>query len=293
MYNKHLDHFMLVSDLGSFSKAAEKAFISPNAIIKQINSLEKELGVVLFIRTNQGVTLTEAGKSIYKDTKRIVEIAQQALEKAKITEQREQHTIRIGTSLLRPSKTIVDLWVSISSNYPNINLQITPFDDTFPTWLKILEQLGGKIDVVAGIYPSTFWNNRCQVLKITEYPLCCAVSHKHPLAKKKSINFSDLYGQKLIMVERGDTSYIDLLRDEIELNHPKISIQDVSSYDTQVFNQCESTGSAMITISTWSEVHPSLVTISCDWNYNVPYGLAYSLNPSQKVQNFVEALKST
>lgn len=61
MYDKHLDYFLLVADCGSFSKAAEKAFISPNAIIKQINLLESDLGITLFVRTNHGARLTDAG----------------------------------------------------------------------------------------------------------------------------------------------------------------------------------------------------------------------------------------
>ena len=38
MYNKHLDAFLMAADCGSFTKAAEKLFISPNALIKQIPS---------------------------------------------------------------------------------------------------------------------------------------------------------------------------------------------------------------------------------------------------------------
>ena len=43
MYNKHLDAFLMAADCGSFTKAAEKLFISPNALIKQINLLEAKL----------------------------------------------------------------------------------------------------------------------------------------------------------------------------------------------------------------------------------------------------------
>lgn len=102
MYDKHLDCFLLVADCGSFSKAAEKAYISPNALIQQINLLEADLGVTLFVRTNHGAKLTEAGASIYQDAKRIIRLSTQAVQKAKQIEQAEQRTIRIGTSLLRP-----------------------------------------------------------------------------------------------------------------------------------------------------------------------------------------------
>lgn len=93
------------------------------------------------------------------------------------------------------------------------------------------------------------------------------------------------------MVERGDTRYVDALRDEIEKHHLKIHIQDVSSYDTKVFNQCEISGCIMITISTWAELHPSLVTIPCGWEYIAPYGIVFSQQPSDLVSEFVEAIK--
>ena len=42
MYNPQLDTFICVVEAGSFSKAADKLYISPPAVIKQINSLEKQ-----------------------------------------------------------------------------------------------------------------------------------------------------------------------------------------------------------------------------------------------------------
>ena len=95
MYNRHLDILMMVVEKGSFAKAAEALFISSTAVMKQINLLEDELGVVLFKRTNHGVELTEEGKSIYQDAKKIIRLSQQAIEKAK---QMGQKTIRIGSS---------------------------------------------------------------------------------------------------------------------------------------------------------------------------------------------------
>ena len=44
MYNPQLDTFICVVEAGSFSKAADKLYISPPAVIKQINSLENNLG---------------------------------------------------------------------------------------------------------------------------------------------------------------------------------------------------------------------------------------------------------
>ena len=69
MYNPQLDTFICVVEAGSFSKAADKLYISPPAVIKQINSLENNLGVQLFARTHRGLVVTAAGESLYQDAK--------------------------------------------------------------------------------------------------------------------------------------------------------------------------------------------------------------------------------
>ena len=73
MYNPQLETFIRVADAGSFNKAAEELYITPPAIMKQIKLLEEKLDVTLFIRTHRGLSLTEAGKSLYNDTKYIIQ----------------------------------------------------------------------------------------------------------------------------------------------------------------------------------------------------------------------------
>ncbi len=63
MYHKYLEIFIQVADTGSFSKAGEKLFLSPTAVMKQMNLMESELGLSLLNRTNHGITLTEARKT--------------------------------------------------------------------------------------------------------------------------------------------------------------------------------------------------------------------------------------
>lgn len=54
LYDPHLDLFPQVAELGSFSKAAEARYITPSAVIKQINPLENELDVRLLKEHTEG-----------------------------------------------------------------------------------------------------------------------------------------------------------------------------------------------------------------------------------------------
>ena len=62
MYNKDLDIFKAVAETGSFSKAAQKCFITHTAVIKKMGNLETHFGATLFHRSTRGVTLTTEGQ---------------------------------------------------------------------------------------------------------------------------------------------------------------------------------------------------------------------------------------
>lgn len=79
MYNPQLETFIKVADAGSFSKAAEDAFITPTAVIKQINLLEADLGLQLFVRTHCGISLTESGEALYKDAKYLIQYSKDSI----------------------------------------------------------------------------------------------------------------------------------------------------------------------------------------------------------------------
>lgn len=64
MYNPQLETFIAAADAGSFNRAAEELFITPTAVIRQINLLEEKIGLRLFERTHRGLNLTRAFRCI-------------------------------------------------------------------------------------------------------------------------------------------------------------------------------------------------------------------------------------
>lgn len=99
MYNPQLETFLKVADAGSFNKAAEEAFITPTAVIKQINLLEDSLGVKLFIRSHRGLTLTKAGQSLYNDARYIIRYCRDSVTRAKNAIQTEPIETSPGVSI--------------------------------------------------------------------------------------------------------------------------------------------------------------------------------------------------
>lgn len=155
MYNSWLETFIRTADAGSFNKAAYESHITPTAMIKQINSLESELGVKLFVRTHRGLALTRAGESFYKDARYMLEYNRKAVARAKAAMQEETSVIRIGTSPMTPAQLLTDLWPQIHKHCSDISFQLVPFENTPENAREILKNLGEHIDVVTGIFDET------------------------------------------------------------------------------------------------------------------------------------------
>lgn len=290
MYNPRLETFIHVADAGSFNKAAEESYITPTAVIKQINLLETELEVKLFERTHRGLTLTKAGKSLYQDVKYIMQYCRDSVTRAKNAMQEDTRIIRIGTSPMTPAQLLVKLWPKIQRYCPDIKFQMIPFENTPENAREILANLGKKIDVVGGIFDETMLSLRnCAGMELSNEPFCCAVSIHHRLAAKDRLTVEDLYGESLLLMRRDWSHYVDELRDELWKNHPRINIIDFEFYSMDVFNRCENSNDVLLAISGWASVHPFLKVIPVEWDYGIPYGLLHAPQPSETVKNFLKA----
>ncbi len=290
MYNPQPETFLRVADAGSFNKAAEQAFITPTAVIKQINLLEAELDVKLFERSHRGLTLTKAGKSMYQDAKYIVQYCQNSVTRARNAMQEDSNVIRIGSSPMTPAQLLMQLWSKVNELCPDIKFQIVPFENTPENAREILGNLGTNIDVIGGIFDETMLKLRgCTGLELVRGPFQCAVSIHHRLAEKDKLEVSDLYGENLLLMHRGWSHYVDQLRDELWQRHPQIHIVDFDFYSMDIFNRCESTNDVLLAIPGWVNVHPLLKMIPVDWNHSIPYGILHSPNPTPVVQRFLQA----
>ena len=289
MYNPVLDTFITVAECGSFTKASELLYISPTAVMKQMNTLEAHLDLKLTERTPTGVKLTAAGEIIYRDAKFMKDYSKKSLAEAKAAEHSYDTTFCVGTSLLNPAKPFMDIWYRVNKKFPDYKLHLVPFEDDHDGILSEIKKLGEKFDFLIGVCDSKAWLSLCNFMPLGRYKKMIAVSREHRLARKSSIGLEDLYGETLMMVKRGDSGVNDFIRNDLEKNHPQIHIEDTPQfYDLSVFNRCAETGNVLLTIECWQEVHPGLVSIPVNWDYSIPYGLLYSLNAPDDVKRFVD-----
>ena len=290
MIHTQLLTFISVAENGSFSKAAEVMFISPTAVMKQIDALEGRLGVELFCRTNHGLQLTEAGKSVLADAKYLVDYAKRATEKAReIDRQENQRSIRIGTSVMTPAKFILDIWTGIQSLAPNLKIELIPFENTPENAREILSNLGKQIDVVAGIYDDRLKAERnFQVVHLEDKSIAFAVPLTSPLAAKRVISPKDLKETGVMFIRYGWNRYIDELRATCEAAGAKVT--DFPFFSLAAFNTAVKDNLPIIAVDGWESVHPLLRMVPSETRVTVPYGVMYSPEPSAQVKKFVNTI---
>ena len=68
---RQLEYFCAVAEEKSISAAARELHVAQPPISRQIAQLEEELGVQLFLRGSKGMSLTDAGQSLYQQTQQI------------------------------------------------------------------------------------------------------------------------------------------------------------------------------------------------------------------------------
>ena len=250
--------------------------------------METSLDVKLFERTHRGLVLTRAGKSLYQDTKYIIQYCRDSVMRAKNAMQENTNIIRIGTSPMTPAQLLMQLWPRIQERCPDMKFQLIPFENTPENAREILANFGKNIDVIGGIFDDTMLDlRRCEGLELSREPFCCAVSIHHRLAVKDKLNIQDLYGENLLLMHRGWSHYVDRLRDDIWQNHTQIKIVDFDFYNMNIFNHCESSEDVLLAISGWANVHPLLKVIPVEWEHSIPYGLLHSPEPSGIVKRFL------
>ena len=110
-----IEYFIEIVKSGSFTKAAEKLFVTHQALSLQIQALEKELGMPLFDRSNRRkLTLEESGEILYRAWTPILEAHRAAIREAKDHFEGQMKTLRIG---VQDSPRIRELSIQIISEY--------------------------------------------------------------------------------------------------------------------------------------------------------------------------------
>lgn len=121
----NLRAFVLIVQLGNFSRAAEALGVSRSHVSRQISQLEKTLGITLFLRTTRSLKLTEAAQTLYRDCERAFSLLDLSLKNSVDTLDTMAGKIRINCVGGPLGETVIaPLITQFMVENPNIEIEL-------------------------------------------------------------------------------------------------------------------------------------------------------------------------
>ncbi|WP_319402941.1 LysR family transcriptional regulator [uncultured Anaeromusa sp.] len=199
---KQIKYFQAVVRCKNFTEAAEECYISQSAISQQIQSLERELGVILLKREKRKFSLTPAGEFFYRKslilTSDFDRICAETLQLANGVE----HELTIGYLKYYRGKELQQAIVEFRNEYPEVALHIIS-----GTHEELYESLRtGKADLVMSDLRRTPSNQYVNYF-LTKGFFYAEIAAQNPLVQLKSITMEDLKNTPCIIISsREETS---------------------------------------------------------------------------------------
>ena len=116
--------FYEIAKGGSFTRAADRLYLTQPAISLQVKALEEELGQVLLDRTRQTARLTEAGEILFRQTTQIFEHLATAREEIDALHEVLRGRLVIGTSDTNCTYILPELLQRFRERFPDVELDM-------------------------------------------------------------------------------------------------------------------------------------------------------------------------
>lgn len=192
---RRIRYFVAVAEELHFGHAAARLHISQPPLSQQIQALEKELGVQLFIRENKRVRLTPAGQIFLDEARSLLDQAARAVEVTQRAARGETGLLRIGfTSSLPYARIMPRIIQHFRNRYPHIQLQL----EELSSRRQIPALAQDKLDI-GFLRPSSLLQDAgLEHLVLLEEPLVAVMPASHPLAGRRSVQMPMLRDEPFI-----------------------------------------------------------------------------------------------
>ena len=225
---RQIYYFIVLAQELSLSKAAERCFVTQQAVSKSIRSLEDELNAKLFYRDHGKLKLTSFGKSAYPLLEKLYSNYESTKQILQYRSQQEEGLIKIAFSAGVVSGKLEKFF----NNYPNLVFQFIELPDVFCDMYVSNNKcdIGFSIGIPEDEIKYNFW-----LLKRNQ--LCATMDPNHPLATNKTVTLDQVSQYSLIMKNETYKSYDPIINLAAKRNL-SLDIQ-TKSLTTIVYKQLE------------------------------------------------------
>jgi LysR family transcriptional regulator, transcription activator of glutamate synthase operon len=193
---KQVQYFLMLSEMGSFSAAAEELYISQSSLSKQIIALEKELNSQLFDRSKRKIALTPAGEAFLIHARNMNSAYQALL--AEMAQYKTTTSLSIVAIPVIAQYGITSYIAQFKQAHPNIQFTLDEREAT-----AILPLLNNHQFDLAFLRDNYLDREQYAFLEVARDKFQVILSRHHRLAGRESIALKELKDENFIMFDKG------------------------------------------------------------------------------------------
>ncbi|MEI7455941.1 MAG: LysR substrate-binding domain-containing protein [Nitrosomonadales bacterium] len=192
-----LRYIVAVAQELNFRRAAEKAYISQPALSLAIQKLEEELGLKIFERGKNSISVTPTGQAIIEQAKLVLEEAERIHEIAAQGQNQLSAPLRIGIIHSVGPYLLPDLIPALGRLSPHMPMEVE--ENITANLEKLLRN--GELDVIVIALP--FGDASILTQPLYDEPFEVVVSNDHSWAVRHRIGAQELAGEKVLLLDNG------------------------------------------------------------------------------------------
>jgi DNA-binding transcriptional LysR family regulator len=193
---RHLRYFVAVAEELHFGRAARRLHITQPPLSQQIQLLERELGVKLFVRGRK-IQLTEAGRVFLEEGRRTLEVAERAARAARAAGAGAAARLRIGYPAATLFELVPTALRTLAERFPDVGVE------------AIAGHAGGLLSAlhddqldVAFLTMRAHDSEAVCFRLLHREPLLLAMPDDHRLADRGPVALEDLFKEPMILLPR-------------------------------------------------------------------------------------------
>ncbi|ACZ76260.1 MULTISPECIES: LysR family transcriptional regulator [Dickeya] len=216
--------FARAGALGSYTAAARSLSVSPSAISKSIQRLEKHLGVTLFTRTTRSLVLTAAGRELHERALQLLRDAEEIEQIAKRSSAEPAGMLRIAASLPVGIHMIAPVLAEFCALHPKVTIDLRLSD-------RVVSIVDENIDIAVRI--GDLADSNLLSRRLPPYQIGCYASPEYLAHSPLPTHPNDLIGHKTINLRYQNTGQLfrwpfRIGEREVEIVPPSTVIVDAS-----------------------------------------------------------------
>jgi DNA-binding transcriptional LysR family regulator len=190
---RQLNYFIAVAEERHLGRAAARLHLSQPPLTRQIQALEEDLGVKLFIRTARGMVLTQAGETLLKDARSVRGMVELAAERAHRAGRGQVGRLDVGVYGSSIFGVVPRVLTRFTATHPDVQLALHHAQAV--EQLAALRQ-GRVLAVFERWLPE---EPDVDVQLLAREPLLVALPATHALAERKKVPITALRDETLIV----------------------------------------------------------------------------------------------